>query len=76
MPEFTQSWIFWFILGIIIGFVVGFLLAIIMAASGAASRIEERMEEDLIRKAAKREEAIAGCKPEIEIATQCNAEDD
>jgi len=38
MPEFTESWAFWFLVGI----VVGFILAIILAASGKASRIEER----------------------------------
>jgi len=44
MPEFTQSWAFWFLV-VIISFAAGFLLAAILVASGKTSRMEEEMEE-------------------------------
>ena len=49
MPEFTQSWVFAFLLGCIIGGCFGVVLAAILAASGRASRMEERIEKDVFR---------------------------
>ena len=41
MPEFTQSWAFWFLI-VVVSFAAGFILAAILAGSGKASRMEER----------------------------------
>ena len=51
MPDFTQSWALWFIIGCFVGGCFGFLGAAILAASGKASRMEERMGNELMRKA-------------------------
>ena len=48
MPEFTQSWAFWFLV-VVISFAAGFILAIILARSSKDSRMEERMEKDVFR---------------------------
>ena len=71
MPEFTQSWAFWFLAGIIVGFIAGFVLAIIIAGSGRASRAEELV----VWGPAMREEARKG-ELKIEIATKGKPEDD
>ena len=46
MPEFTQSWTFWFLV-VVISFAAGFILAIILAGSSRASRIEEKIEDSI-----------------------------
>jgi len=47
MPEFTQSWVFAFLLGCVIGGCFGVVIAAILATSSKASRMEERIERDL-----------------------------
>ena len=60
MPEFTQSWVFAFLLGCIIGGCFGVVLAAILAASGRASRMEEKISDSAIHEVAKREEQRRG----------------
>jgi len=55
MPEFTQSWAFWFIIGCFAVAVIVFILWIICAASGRASRMEERISDEAIYEAEERE---------------------
>jgi len=46
MPEFTQSWLFAFIIGCFVGGFIGFLGAAILAASGRGSRMEEEQRSE------------------------------
>ena len=63
MPEFTQSWAFWFLV-VVISFAVGFALAIKLTASAISFRISNKKRE-------KMEDSI-----KFEIATQGKPEDD
>jgi len=74
MPEFTQSWAFWFLV-VIISFAAGFLLAAILAGSGKASRMEEKIEGELASRPLKISIKNHFSKSETEIATQGKPED-
>lgn len=76
MPEFTQSWAFWFLV-VVISFAAGFVLAIIIAGSSKGSRMEERStfksDDEFYNHIAKFKNYW---KPEIEIVTQNNPKTD
>ncbi len=65
MPEFTQSWAFWFLIGVIC-FAAGFALAIIIASGSRRSKAYEIIERERKRRG----------KPDIEIVTKNNPRTD
>jgi len=75
MPEFTQSWAFWFLI-IAISFIAGFVVATILASGRRASSEEERREEEMIVHDAYDREKRRRGGPEIEIATKNNPRTD
>ena len=76
MPEFTQSWAFWFIIGCFAVAVIVFILWIICAASGKGSRMEERMSDTMFKTVKRGKATFSKMAHETKIATQNNPRTD